>query len=47
MVERPLLEHLGSLGWETLIWSKRQITDNVSRFLIVMCFLSRGSVRRY
>ena len=23
-VERPLLEHLFSLGWETLIWSQRQ-----------------------
>ena len=23
-VERPLLEHLFSLGWETLIWSERQ-----------------------
>ncbi|WP_420433823.1 type I restriction endonuclease subunit R [Candidatus Poriferisocius sp.] len=23
-VERPLLEHLSSLGWETLIWSERQ-----------------------
>ncbi len=23
-VERPLLEHLFSLGWETLVWSRRQ-----------------------
>ena len=23
-VERPLLDHLSSLGWETLIWSERQ-----------------------
>ena len=23
-VERPLLEHLSLLGWETLIWSERQ-----------------------
>ena len=23
-VERPLLEHLFSLGWETLVWSERQ-----------------------
>ena len=23
-VERPLLEHLFSLGWETLVWSQRQ-----------------------
>ena len=31
MVERPLMEHLSSLGWETLIWSERQPTDNVAR----------------
>ena len=31
MVERPLLEHLGSLGWGTLVWSERKPTDNVVR----------------
>ena len=31
LVERPLLEHLGSLGWETLVWSERQPADNVAR----------------
>ena len=31
MVERPLLEHLGSLGWDTLVWSERNPTDNVAR----------------
>ena len=31
LVERPLLEHLVALGWETLIWSERQPTDNVDR----------------
>ena len=31
MVERPLLEHLGTLGWETLVWSERQPTDAVAR----------------
>ena len=31
MVERPLLEHLALLGWETLIWSQRHPTDNVAR----------------
>ena len=31
VVERPLLEHLSSLGWETLVWSERQVTDNVAR----------------
>ena len=31
MVERPLLEHLALLGWETLVWSERQPTDNVAR----------------
>ena len=31
VVEWPLLEHLGSLGWETLVWSERRVTDNVAR----------------
>ena len=31
LVELPLLEHLALLGWETLIWSERQPTDNVAR----------------
>ena len=31
MVERPLLEHLGRLGWETLVWSQRQVADRVER----------------
>ncbi|MCY4368755.1 MAG: type I restriction endonuclease subunit R [bacterium] len=31
LVERPLLKHLASLGWETLVWSERQLTDNVAR----------------
>ena len=30
-VERPLLEQLALLGWETLVWSERQPTDNVGR----------------
>ena len=30
-VERPLLEHLASLGWETLVWSERQPSHNVDR----------------
>ena len=30
-VERPLLEHLASLGWETLVWSERQPSHNVAR----------------
>ena len=30
-VEQPLLEHLAALGWETLVWSERQPTDNVAR----------------
>ena len=30
-VERPLLEQLLSLGWETLVWSKRQPDHRVSR----------------
>ena len=32
-VERPLLEQLASLGWEVLVWSVRQPTDNVARLL--------------
>ncbi len=31
MVEWPLLEHLSSLGWDTLVWSERQPTDGVAR----------------
>ena len=31
LVEWPLLEHLCSLGWETMVWSERQPSDNVSR----------------
>ena len=31
-VERPLLEHLANLGWETLIWPERKPTHNVDRF---------------
>ena len=31
LVERPLLEHLTALGWETLVWSERQPTENVAR----------------
>lgn len=31
LVERPLLRHLASLGWKTLVWSERQPSDNVSR----------------
>ena len=31
LVERPLLEHLGLLGWETLIWSDRRPFDDVDR----------------
>ena len=30
-VERPLLEHLASVDWETLIWSERQPSHNVDR----------------
>ena len=30
-VERPLLGHLSLLGWETLVWSERQVTDRVGR----------------
>ena len=29
LVEGPLLEHLGRLGWETLVWSQRQVADRV------------------
>ena len=31
LVERPLLVHLASLGWETLLWSERQLSHNVDR----------------
>ena len=31
LVERPLLEHLGSLGWKTLHWPERQPSNNVDR----------------
>ncbi len=31
LVERPLLEHLALLGWETLVWSERQPSDKVDR----------------
>ena len=31
LVERPLLERLGSLGWQPLVWSERQPSDNVYR----------------
>ncbi|MXX65034.1 MAG: HsdR family type I site-specific deoxyribonuclease [Acidimicrobiia bacterium] len=31
MVERPLLEHLAALGWETLIWSERRPSHQVDR----------------
>ena len=31
LVEGPLLEHLGRLGWETLVWSERQVADSVGR----------------
>ena len=31
LVERPLLEHLALLGWETLVWSERQPSHNVDR----------------
>ena len=30
-VERPLLAHLASLGWETLVWSERQAAHDVDR----------------
>ena len=30
-VERPLLEHLASLGWAMLVWSERQPSHNVDR----------------
>ena len=31
LVEGPLLDHLVSQGWETLIWSRRQVNDRVFR----------------
>ena len=31
LVERPLLEHLASLDWETLVWSDRVPSHNVDR----------------
>ena len=31
LVERPLLTHLALFGWETLVWSERQPSDNVDR----------------
>ena len=31
LVEGPLLEYLGRLGWETLVWSERQVADRVGR----------------
>ena len=31
LVERPLLRHLALVGWEPLVWSMRQPSDNVSR----------------
>ena len=31
MVERPLLNHLASLGWQTLVWSERQPAHSVDR----------------
>ncbi|MXW42184.1 MAG: type I restriction endonuclease subunit R [Acidimicrobiia bacterium] len=30
-VERPLLEHLSQLGWETLVWGEQQEADAVGR----------------
>lgn len=30
-VEKPLLEHLSLLGWETLFWGKQQEVDGVGR----------------
>ena len=30
-VERPLLEHLAALGWETLLWSERRPSHQVNR----------------
>ncbi|MXY75679.1 MAG: type I restriction endonuclease subunit R [Acidimicrobiia bacterium] len=30
-VERPMLAHLDALGWETLVWSERQLADRVDR----------------
>ena len=31
LVERPLLDQLASLGWETLVWSEWQLDDEVAR----------------
>ena len=31
LVERPLLDQLASLGWETLVWSRWQTDDKVAR----------------
>ncbi|MDE0120944.1 MAG: type I restriction endonuclease subunit R [bacterium] len=31
LVERPLLRHLALLGWEMLVWSERQLSDDVAR----------------
>ena len=31
LVERPLLDQLGSLGWETLIWGEQQPADDCDR----------------
>ena len=31
LVEQPLLDQLALQGWETLVWSERQPSDNVSR----------------
>ncbi|WP_420451415.1 type I restriction endonuclease [Ilumatobacter sp.] len=31
MVERPLLDHLASLGWDTLIWGEQQPSDDCDR----------------
>ena len=30
-VERPLLDQLGSLGWETLVWGEQQPSDGCDR----------------
>ncbi|MCY4257944.1 MAG: HsdR family type I site-specific deoxyribonuclease [bacterium] len=31
LVEKPLLEHLAKLGWQTLVWGKQQEADAVGR----------------
>ena len=31
LVERPLLEHLASLGWASLVWSERQASHKADR----------------